>query len=151
MVAEIVPDEHMLKDKNGQPFEVLMNPRGTVSRGNPSNMIEAALGKLAAHQGKPIKTPDFENIDDLAAWAKQQLRQNGLSDMEDVSLPDGRVVPNVFTGNAFFMKLHHTSESKAQGRGSGGYSADETPKQGRRVRLLRRFDLARLFPDERAH
>ncbi len=42
----------------------------------------------------------------------------------------GRRVKGVATGERFFMKLHHTAESKGQGRGTGGYGLDETPSKG---------------------
>lgn len=131
VVAAIVPDSKMPHDKDGNPFEVLLSPDGTITRTNPIQNIEAALGKIAAKTGKPIAVPDFDQVADLNAWAQQQLTTHGLKDTEDVIWPEhGTKVGNIGTGNRFFMKLHHTAESKGQGRGSGAYSSDETPAKG---------------------
>jgi DNA-directed RNA polymerase beta subunit len=77
----------MPRDADGQPFEVLLNPAGIITRTNPSQMIELALGKLAARQGKPIKVPDFDDSKDMSQWAAGMLAQAGLQDTEDVLDP----------------------------------------------------------------
>lgn len=131
VIAAIIPDDQMPHDKDGKPFEALLNPLGIVTRTNPAQIVEAMLGKIAAKTGQPIKVPDFEDEADMTAWAKRQLAQHQLSDLEDVIDPEyGHKVTGVATGNRFFMKLHHTAESKGQGRGSGAYSTDETPAKG---------------------
>jgi DNA-directed RNA polymerase beta subunit len=131
VVAAIIPDDQMPHDKDGNPFEVLVNSLGVISRTNPAQKLEAWLGKLAKVTGKPIKVPDFEEIEDLAAWTKQQLAQHGLSSTEDIVDPvKGRKISPVATGERFYMKLHHTAESKGQARGSGGYTMEETPAKG---------------------
>lgn len=131
VIAEVVPDDQMPHDKDGNPFEVLVSPLGLISRVNPAQIIEAALGKVAAKTGKPFKIPDFDNEKDMVGFAQQQLAQNGMSDTEDVYDPEtGRKIGGVLTGNRFFMKLHHTAESKGQGRSTGGYTAEGTPAKG---------------------
>ena len=131
VVSAIVPDLEMPHSQDGKPFEILLNPLGTISRTNPAQHIESQLGKIATKIGHPVKVSDFENQEDMTAWTQQLLKQHGLSDVEDISIPDyPQKVPNVQTGHNFFMKLHHTAESKSQGRGGGGYSADDTPSKG---------------------
>ena len=131
VVAEVVPDDQMPKDRDGNPFEVLVSPLGLISRINPTQVIEAALGKVAAKTGKPYKLKDFDNKRDLIEFAQKELAAHGLSDTEDVIDPEtGRKIGGVLTGNRFFMKLHHTSESKAQGRSMGAYTAEGTPAKG---------------------
>jgi DNA-directed RNA polymerase beta subunit len=131
VISEIVPDEQMPTDREGRPFEVLLNPLGIVSRSNPSQIVEAALGKIAARTGKPYKLADFEDIDDAVEYALKELRQHGMTDLEDViDQVTGRKIADVFTGNRWFMKLHQTSESKAQGRGFGAYTAEGIPARG---------------------
>ncbi len=131
VVSAIVPDEQMPHDKDGKPFEVLLSPDGTITRTNPAQQIEAALGKLAHKLGKPIQVPDFGDIEDLQAWADKMLTSHGMSSTEDVTWPEkNTVVKGVGTGHRFMMKLHHTAESKGQGRDSGAYSMDETPAKG---------------------
>lgn len=131
VIAGIIPDDQMPTDKDGRAFEILLNPLGIISRTNPAQMVEAALGKIAAKTGKPYNVPDFDNIDDLTEFAIKELEKHGVSDLEDVTDPaTQRKIKNIFTGNRFFMKLHHTSESKGQGRGIGGYTMDATPAKG---------------------
>ena len=130
IVSRIVPDEQLPTDKNGVPYEVLTNPLGVISRTNPAQIVEAALGKIAAKTGKVYKVKDFQDHD-LIEWAIGELQKHGIDDTESVIDPNtGRRIDDVFTGNRWFMKLHHTSESKNQGRGLGSYTADETPAKG---------------------
>ena len=131
VVAEVVPDDRMPRGQDGKPFEVLLNPEGIISRGNPAQAIETALGKIVERTGKPYKMPDFDDRDDIEAWAEQELRKHKLEAEETIHDPeDNRDVPNVLTGNRFIMKLHHTAETKLQGRDIGGYSAEDTPAKG---------------------
>lgn len=97
---------------------------------NPAQMAEAALGKVAEKTGQPYAVRDFAGGDHVA-YARAELARHGLTDTETVHDPEhNRQVPGIFTGNRFFMKLHHTAESKAQGRSTGGYSADGSPSKG---------------------
>lgn len=131
VIADVIPDDQMPKDGQGRPFEVLVSPLGVISRVNPAQVVEAALGKVAEKTGKPFKIKDFDTAQDLIDFAKQQLRQHNLSDTEDIIDPEtGRKIKGVLTGNRFFMKLHHTSESKVQGRAMGSYTAEGTPAKG---------------------
>lgn len=131
VIAEVVPDDQMPQDKDGNPFEVLVSPLGLISRVNPAQVIEAALGKVAAKTGKPFKIKDFDNDKDLIEFAQKELEKHGLTDTEDLVDPEtGRKIGGVLTGNRFFMKLHHTAESKGQGRATGGYTAEGTPAKG---------------------
>lgn len=131
IVAHIIPDEEMPTDAKGNPFEILLNPLGIISRTNPAQIVEGALGKVAAQTGQPYKVPDFQGQDDMVEYALNELRKHGVSDTEDIIDPrTGRKIPGIFTGNRWFMKLHHTSESKAQGRGLGAYTAEQAPAKG---------------------
>jgi len=131
VIAAIVPDHQMPTDSQGRPFEVLLNPLGIVTRTNPAQKFELMLGKIAEMTGKPIAVPDFEDIEDMTEWTEQQLKKHNLKGEENVlDVTRGRYVDNVATGNRFYMKLHHTAESKGQGRGSGGYSLEDAPAKG---------------------
>ncbi|NDD52541.1 hypothetical protein EBZ39_01460 [bacterium] len=111
VIAEIVPDDQMPKDKDGNPFEVLVSPLGLISRVNPAQVVEAALGKVAAKTGRAYKLKDFDNSQNLVEFAQKELAKHGLTDTEDVFDPEtGRKISGVLTGNRFFMKLHHTAE-----------------------------------------
>lgn len=131
VISAVVPDDHMPKNADGSPFEILLNPLGVISRVNPSQMIEAALGKIAEKTGKRYAIKDFEDIPDLTEFALAELKKNNLKDKEDIEDPiTGKKIKDIFTGSRFFMKLHHTAESKGQGRGVGGYTSEETPAKG---------------------
>jgi len=132
VVSAIIPDDQMPHDKDGKPFEVLLNDLGVISRTNPSQWAEAKLGAIAAKLGKAMKVEDFDPaVEDRAAWVEEQMRKHGIPDQEDVTDPvRGTKIPGISTGNRFFMKLHHTAESKGQGRGSGAYASDDTPAKG---------------------
>jgi DNA-directed RNA polymerase subunit beta len=131
VVSDIIPDHQMPHDKDGNPMEVLVSPLGLISRVNASQVVEAALGKVAAKTGSPYKMKDFDSERDVVAFAQSELGKHGLSDTEDVIDPEtGRKIKGVLTGHRFFMKLHHTSESKGQGRAMGAYTAEGTPAKG---------------------
>jgi DNA-directed RNA polymerase subunit beta len=131
VVAAVIADDQMPTDAQGRPLEVLVSPLGLASRINPSQIVEAALGKVAEKTGQPYKIQDFDSSRDLIEFAKAELRKNGMQDLDDVTDPEtGRKIKGVLTGNRFFMKLHHTAESKAQGRATGGYTAEGTPAKG---------------------
>jgi len=132
VVAAIVPDEDMPHGPDKVPYEVLLNPGGIMGRGNPSQIIEAQLGKIAALTGKPYKLQDFGSLKDLREFAERELRKHGLPDTEDLTDPKtGRTLKDIDAGNRFIMKLHHTAEAKLQGRAAGGgYTAEGQPAKG---------------------
>lgn len=131
VVADIIPDHQMPQDKDGSPYEILVSPLGLISRVNPSQVIEAALGKVAQKTGQPFKLKDFDDENDLIEMAQRELSKHGLSDTEDLTDPEtGRKIKGVLTGSRFFMKLHHTAEGKGQGRAMGSYTAEGTPAKG---------------------
>jgi DNA-directed RNA polymerase subunit beta len=131
VVAGIIPDDDMPRDENERPFEILLNPLGIISRTNPAQIVETALGKIAERTGKPYKLKDFEDMDDAVEFALEELRKHGMNDLTDLIDPNTeRKIPSVLSGNRWFMKLHHMAESKAQGRGLGAYTAEGTPAKG---------------------
>lgn len=98
---------------------------------NPAQMAEAWLGKIAARTGQPYRVEDFGTEPDMMQHVRRELAAHGLSSTEDIVDPTlQRVIPGIATGNRFFMKLHHSAESKVQSRGSGAYSMDEAPAKG---------------------
>lgn len=149
VVAAIVPDHRMPHDERGQPFEVLANPLGLISRTNAAQAAEAALGKVAMATGRHYAVEDFGDVADALEYARGELARHGLSAVEAVVDPDTgrRISPphyevdpatgeprrygnGVLTGGRYYVKLQHSAESKAQGRSSGAYTSDETPAKG---------------------
>ena len=130
VVSRIVADDQMPHDKDGKPLEIMLNPLGVVSRGNPAQLIETMLGKVAKKTGRPYKVKNFTD-ESYVDFAKRELQRNGMSDTEDLVDPTtGRKIPKVFTGHTFMMKLHHMAEKKASGRDVGGYTAEGLPSRG---------------------
>lgn len=98
---------------------------------NPAQLLEAWLGKIATKTGRPYKVDNFLDVPDLTAHVMAELANHGLTGTDDLVDPaTAKKIRGVATGNRFFMKLHHSAESKLQSRGSGGYSMDETPAKG---------------------
>jgi hypothetical protein len=110
-VVHIVKDDDMPRGQDGKPIEIIVSDLGVLGRANPAQVAEALLGKIARKTGKPINVPDFKDIEDLTEWANEQARMHGISAEEDLIDPrDDRKIPQVLTGERFFMKLHHQSE-----------------------------------------
>lgn len=131
VIADIISDGEMPHAGDGEPFEVLLNPLGVITRTNPAQMAELLLGKIAAKTGKPIKVQDFDSSKDMSEWVLEQLGREGLQDLEDILDPSrDRKIKGIATGSRFFMKLHHTAEGKGQGRGGGAYTMEDTPAKG---------------------
>lgn len=134
-LVKIVPDEHMPHDSQGRPFEVLLNPLGVQTRGNPIQVYETVLSKIAKATGKPYALKDFDDIADLQEYTRKEAEKHGVSDTETITDPrTGVKIPGVLTGYRYMMKLHHAAEDKDQGRGLGGYTCfdDQTEVLTRR-------------------
>lgn len=130
VIAYIFPDEYMPKDSNGETFDILANPTGISGRGNPSAILETALGKIAKKTGKPFVIDDFNRINN-AEFVMNELKKHGLSDTEQIVDPQtGKNIDNVMTGYSYYMKLHHMAEGKGVGRGLGSYTSEEMPAKG---------------------
>jgi DNA-directed RNA polymerase beta subunit len=130
VVAKIVDDDKMPRSADGRALHILLNPQGIITRSNPSQVIESALGKVAEARGKAYKLPGFQN----EAWidfAINELKKHGVSDTEDLLDPDtNRQIKKVFTGNMFIMRMHHTAESKGSGRATDMYTNEMIPARG---------------------
>lgn len=130
VISKIVPDDEMPRDAKGRPLELLLSPLGIVSRTNSAQLVEAALGKVAAKTGKGYTLPGFID-EDMVEFAQRELKKNGLSDTEDLYDPrTKRKIPKVFVGSAYAYKLQHTSESKGKSRSTASYTLDDQPAKG---------------------
>ena len=130
IVAKVIPDDQMPKDAQGRPFEVIQNPLTLPTRMNPAQIYEMQLSKIARKLGRPIKVPQFKD-EDMADWVGKQLKLHGLSDTEDIYDPvKERTIKSVLTGEKYFMKLHHTAESKSGARDVSGYTSEGAPSSG---------------------
>lgn len=140
VVAEIRPDEQMPVNEGGEPIEMILNSFGVISRVNPAALAEALLGKVAQKRGKPYVIPPFATPTSIAEFAIEEAKKYGVVktdeagkvvDTETLTDPrDGRKLKNIFTGNSYVMKLHHTAESKLSARDQAGYTQEGIPAKG---------------------
>jgi DNA-directed RNA polymerase beta subunit len=137
VISEVIPDEQMPRDKAGNPIDVIMSPTGIISRTNTSQLLEAALGKVAAKTGKPYVLPGFfegddeEDPDRWLDYAQKELKKAGLKDTETLFNPkSGKDIKDIFTGVAYIYKHPHMGEGKAKGRSTGAYTQDQAPMKG---------------------
>jgi len=130
VISEIVPDGQMIQDEAGKPVDVLMTSAGVVSRINPSQIIETAVGKVVEKTGKPIVVDNFTNEDNVK-WAKDLLRKHGVKDKETVYDPrSGKKIPKVFVGRQYLYKLFKTTDNNYSARSTGTYDMNLQPTKG---------------------
>lgn len=131
IVSKILPDDQMLRDLNGKPFDLLLNQLALPSRVNTATLYEMQLGKIAAHRGEPLKMRTFEKGSRLEQ-VKKMLAEEGLSDTEEVFDPvlNRKLAKPVSTGINYVYKLHHVVESKKSARGNSAYTMDQQPLKG---------------------
>jgi DNA-directed RNA polymerase beta subunit len=131
VIAKIVPDHQMIQDAQGRPVDLLFTSAGIVSRINPAQVIETALGKVAEKTGKPIVIPQYTPGRDNVAFAKKLLEEHGLSDKETVLDPvTGKKVPNVLVGKSYILKLFKTTDSNWAAHGAEKYDYNQQPARG---------------------
>lgn len=130
VISQILPDDQMPQDKDGNAMDILFSPLGLISRCNPAQLHETLLGKVARKTGKPEIVPAFYK-GDLYQYVSDRLKQARLSATDDLHDPEtGRVIPNVLNGYSYIYKLKHLSESKLSGRGTDLYTTEGTPAHG---------------------
>jgi DNA-directed RNA polymerase beta subunit len=131
VIAHIVPDNEMIRDEHDRPVDLLFTSAGVVSRINPAQIIETALGKVAEKTGKPIVVPHYETGRDNVAFAKKMLQEHGLKDKETVFDPvTGKSIPNVVVGKSYILKLFKTTDSNWAAHGAERYDYNQQPARG---------------------
>ena len=133
VIAKIIDDEKMPKDKEGEPMEVLLNPQGIITRINPSQVHETLLGKVAKKRGKRILVKNF-HPEDATKYVDRELKSVGLKDTEALYDPDDqKKLGDVLTGYQYFLKSSSTAEKSFKHRGVGpSYTTEEIPAKGMR-------------------
>ena len=132
VVAAIVSDNQMLKDSQGKTIDLVISPASVVSRLNPAQILETAVGKVAEKTGKPIIINNFEIKDNLK-FAKDLLKQHKLSETEPVYDPlSGKTYDKVLVGPQYIMKLMKTTETNYAARGvqDVAYDSNQQPASG---------------------
>lgn len=130
VVSEIIDDHQMVHDANDKPIDVLFTSAGIVSRINPAQVVESALGKVVEKTGKPYVLPQFMDMNNVD-FAKAELKKHGISDKETVYDPvSGRHIPQVFVGRSYIHKLFKSTESNYAARGVSRYDVNLQPTKG---------------------
>ena len=130
VVSKIVPDQQMLHDEKDRPIDILLTSAGIVSRTNPAQIIEAALGKVAEHIGKPVIVDQFDKRDNVE-MARALLAKHGLKDKETIHDPvTGKDIPGIMVGKAYFLKLFKTTDSNWSAHGAERYDVNQQPARG---------------------
>ena len=130
VIGQILPDEEMLQDANGQPFEVYQSPLGLPSRVNPMVLGSLQLGKIAKHDGQPVVWKDFDDKP-MTDTVLQMLKDRGLNESEDLYDPvTGKTIPDISTGYLYYLKFKHMGDYKEKARGTGLYTMEELPLKG---------------------
>tara|TARA_Y100000034_G_scaffold135350_1_gene206937 strand:- start:1173 stop:5492 length:4320 start_codon:yes stop_codon:yes gene_type:complete len=131
VVSKILPDSEMISDSTGKPLDLLWTSAGVISRINPSQVLEAAVAKVADKQGKPLVVQSFKKRDNVK-WAKKLLKENGVKDKETVFDPVTRKsIPNIMVGPQYIYKMFKATETNYSARGAGGsYDVNQQPGRG---------------------
>jgi DNA-directed RNA polymerase beta subunit len=130
VVSEIIDDHQMVHDANDKPIDVLFTSAGIVSRINPAQVVESALGKVVEKTGKPYVLPQFMDMNNVD-FAKAELKKHNIQDKETVYDPvSGRSIPNVFVGRSYIHKLFKSTESNYAARGVSRYDVNLQPTKG---------------------
>ena len=134
VVAQIVPDAEMIRDGEGNVIDVIMTSAGVVSRINPGQIVETAVGKVAHKTGKPIIYNNAAGHDTVQ-WAKDLLKEHNIKDKEmlwdpvrkrEIKGGDGK---GVFVGHQFIFKLFKSTETNFAAHGVGPYDINEQPSK----------------------
>jgi DNA-directed RNA polymerase beta subunit len=132
VVAKIIPDHEMIQDEKGRPLDLILTSASVISRINPAQIIETAVGKVVEKTGKPILYDNAENKN-AVLWAKNLLKEHGIKDKEHVYDPiqkrkilggDGK---GVLVGRQFIYKLFKSTDTNFSGHGVGPYDVNEQP------------------------
>jgi len=133
VVGGIIPDEKMPRDATtNEPYDMLMNPMGFLSRVAPAQIMLMNLAKIAKKTGQQIRLPQTPPPEGWLEWTERKMTENGIKPTADVFDPQtGRTIRNVGDGYAYIKAFHHLAEKKYSARGvDGAYTQDEQPAKG---------------------
>lgn len=131
VIAKIIPDHQMVQDEHGRPIDLLFTSAGIVSRINPAQTVETALGKVAEKTGKPVVIPQYTPGRDNVEFAKRLLKEHNLSDKETVTDPiTGKKIPDIMVGKSYILKLFKTTDSNWAAHGAERYDYNQQPARG---------------------
>lgn len=130
VVADIIPDHQMVQDEKGKPIDILFTSAGVVSRINPGQIVESALGKVVEKTGTPYVLAQFQR-GNMVDFARKELEKHDLKDKETVYDPiSGKHIPKVFVGRSYIHRLFKDSDTNFAARGVTSYDVNQQPTKG---------------------
>lgn len=128
VISYIEKDENMPRDESGEPLDAVFTSAGVISRINPAQILESALGKVALKTGKPYQVENF-GFSDNVAFVQQELKKHGVKDKETLTEPaTGKKIHGIFTGVQHVHKLFKTTDTNYAARGiEGPHDQDDAP------------------------
>lgn len=133
VVGGVLEDDKMPRDATtNEPYDMLMNPMGFLSRVAPGQIMLMNLAKVAKKTGKQIRIPQIPPPEGWQPWVERMMTENGISETADVFDPQtGRTIKGVGDGYVYTKAFHHLAEKKFSARGvDGAYTMDEQPAKG---------------------
>jgi len=130
IVSDIIPNDQMIQDAEGNPVDVAISSASVVSRINPAQILETSLAKVARKIGKPIAVENFSDRDNVQ-YVKQQLKKHGVSEKETVYDPiTGKKIKDVLVGPQYTLKLFKSTDTNYSARGVEDYDSNLQPTSG---------------------
>jgi DNA-directed RNA polymerase subunit beta len=128
VVTAIIPDDEIVQDEEGKPVDLIFTSAGVTGRINPSQILETALGKIAAKTGKKYDIENYSH-EDYVKFVRDELKKHKMSDKETLTDPEtGKKIPGIFTGVQHIQKLHKTTDTNYSARGvAGAHDQDDAP------------------------
>jgi len=142
IVTGIFPDDEMPRTTDGKILDIVLNPTGVPGRVNLSQMLETAASKIAEKTGKPYRVQNFDGTQDITARIQRELKAHGLTDKEDILIPEKdpttgavtmRNAGQALAGQQYIHKLKHQVGRKLTARSGGpgyAYDRDRMPRSG---------------------
>jgi DNA-directed RNA polymerase beta subunit/DNA-directed RNA polymerase beta' subunit len=110
VITKIIADKDAPRLANGTVPDVFLNPHGIIGRINLGQIYESAAGKIAEKTKKPYVVKNFsgENINEKV---QGELNKAGITDEEEMFLPNGKPIGKVHVGKPYILRLAKTGKS----------------------------------------
>jgi DNA-directed RNA polymerase subunit beta len=130
VITKIIPDHEAPKTADGKIPDVFLNPHGVIGRINLGQIYESAAGKIAEKTGKPYIVKNFSDTKTNQTIANE-MKSHGISDMEEMFLPNGKSLGKVHMGKPYILRLASTGKKGFSARTPGaGYDLNLQPTKG---------------------
>jgi len=130
VITRVIPDSQAPHLKDGTVPDVFLNPHGIIGRINLGQLYESAASKIALKTGKPYIVTNFDSAATDQKLTKE-LAAHGLSDMEEMFLPNGKSLGKINVGNPYILRLAKTGKTGFSARMPGtGYDMNRQPMKG---------------------